>query len=271
MKNQVTLITMLLIILLGGYAIFTLMQPEPAKDLEKDTQELQEDTKIQATLFFPDRIAQHVIPEERDIQLKGKTQEEAVLLELLKGPNDPYLNTAFPENLRLLSVEVKDNIAYANFSSEMKQIQGVTGAGMATESIVYTLTELPTVNKVAILTDGEPWYLQGYEEKPQEPRPISRHIKDYPIYIDDERVRWLQQKADNGEEQWRLNPLEVAQKDGRMAGFYSTDQFQQIGIEDNVALITVQGQNGKTYILELIQPVKRGPEGIWTITDVTQK
>src|SRR5690606_30174124 len=102
-------------------------------------------------LYFADAQAQHVVPEQRRIEPgEGESLAAAAVRELLAGPEDPYLRSAFPDNARVTSVEVSDGVAYVNFAEGIN-IPGSTGETIAVRSLVYTLTDLDGVDKVQIL------------------------------------------------------------------------------------------------------------------------
>ncbi len=121
-------------------------------------QEINRDLNKQViTLYFPDEQAMYVVPEQREI-IKDKPMAEIIVEELMKGPKTPELEpTTIPEEAKLLSVEIKDRIAYVNFSRELveKHVGGSTGEMMTILPIVNSLTELPEVEKVQFLVEGK--------------------------------------------------------------------------------------------------------------------
>jgi len=123
-----------------------------------DIQQINHDLNQQVvTLYFPDEQAMHVVPEQREVN-KDKPIEETIVEELMKGPKTPGLvPTTIPEEAKLLSVEIKDKIAYVNFSRELveKHVGGSTGEMMTILPIVNSLTELPEIEKVQFLVEGE--------------------------------------------------------------------------------------------------------------------
>lgn len=123
-------------------------------DIEQINRDLNKQT---ITLYFPDEQAMYVVPEQREVS-KDKPIEEIVVQELMKGPKTPDLSsTTIPEEAKLLSVEIKDKIAYVNFSKELveKHVGGSTGEMMTILPIVNSLTELPEIEKVQFLVEGE--------------------------------------------------------------------------------------------------------------------
>lgn len=128
--------------------------PLASYDIEQINRDLNKQT---ITLYFPDEQAMHLIPEQRDV-VKDESLEVIVVKELMKGPETPGLTgLTIPNEAKLLSVEVKDEIAYVNFSRELieKHVGGSTGEMMTIVPIVNSLTELPGIKKVQFLVEGK--------------------------------------------------------------------------------------------------------------------
>ncbi|MCG0275797.1 MAG: GerMN domain-containing protein [Thermosediminibacteraceae bacterium] len=123
-------------------------------DIEKINQDLD---KVAVTLYFAGENAMYLEPEVREVQKGDKPIEQIVVEELIKGPTKPGLFRTIPEGTRLLSIEVKDGIAYVNFSKEFKENHwgGSTGEAMTINSVVNSLTELPGIEKVQFLIEGK--------------------------------------------------------------------------------------------------------------------
>jgi len=116
-----------------------------------------EEEGVEITLYFPDEQAERLRPETRLVKLDGEELPFVVVRELLKGPESPDLLASIPAAARLLAVTVRDGVAYVNFSSELRTEHwgGSTGEIMTVYSIVNSLTELPEVQRVKILVEGE--------------------------------------------------------------------------------------------------------------------
>ena len=82
---------------------------------------------------------------------------KAVIDELIKGPEDSNLYQTIPPETKLLGIQIKDKIAYVDFSEEIrtKHWGGSTGEIMTMGSIVNSLTELEGIEKVLVLIEGE--------------------------------------------------------------------------------------------------------------------
>ncbi|MBI2875151.1 MAG: GerMN domain-containing protein [Firmicutes bacterium] len=219
------------------------------------------------TLYFADFQAQFVVPEEREVSLTGsKTLPEAVMEEILAGPRDPYLTSPIPKGTRLLSLEVNNGIAYVNLSRFM--VGGTAGESMVINSIVNSMVELQGIEKVQILIEGKASDTVGGHVILEEP--IGRGpILAYPIFIDEQRVQWLQQRADDGVETWRKDPMEVARRDGRMLRFTLDTVYQELSRKDGVVILETTA-DGKSYRLELRQPVRQSDGGIWIINNIEE-
>ncbi len=113
------------------------------------------------TLYFGDQQAEYLVPEKRKIEIeKNPSAEllaEAIITKLIAGPKNQNLSPTIPAQTKLLSLSIKDNIAYVDFSEEIqtKHWGGSAGETMTITSIVDSLTELDEVDKVQILIAGE--------------------------------------------------------------------------------------------------------------------
>lgn len=114
-------------------------------------------TNTKVTLYFSDKSAMYLVPEERDITKGTETLESAIISELIKGPNDANLSRTIPEGTKLLSVSVLDGTAYVNFSKELKTKHsgGSAGETMTIYSVVNSLAVLPGIKKVQFLLEGD--------------------------------------------------------------------------------------------------------------------
>lgn len=111
---------------------------------------------IYATLYFSSPQGEELMPETRLLQIKGQNREVVVLEELIRGPNLATARRTLPPETKVIAVHVVDGVAHVNFSRELvaRYSGGSTGEKMAIMSIVYTLTELPGIEKVQLLVEG---------------------------------------------------------------------------------------------------------------------
>ncbi len=98
----------------------------------------------------------YLTPERHRIA-KTEGIARAALEELLRGrPQDEDHSTPFPKTAKVNAVVIKDAVATVDWSAEV-----LTGSGgsrveeLAIQSIVYTLTEFPTITKVRFTVEGK--------------------------------------------------------------------------------------------------------------------
>lgn len=137
------------------------VDPDPDVDEDKgDEEEIKKEQEV--NLYFAnleyietgDESLDQVKTEKRIINYEGSTLEEAVVKEIFIGPKDDDLTSPIPDTIKLLGVEVKDKIAYVDFSSE-----GLEGSSLqeslTIDQILKSLFDLDTIEKIHFLVDGE--------------------------------------------------------------------------------------------------------------------
>ncbi|TYO96142.1 GerMN domain-containing protein [Desulfallas thermosapovorans] len=79
------------------------------------------------------------------------------IYELCRGPQSQSLAATIPDGTRLLDINIKDGLCIVNFSRELvAKHSGGSGAENATVySIVNTLTQFSSINRVQILVEGQ--------------------------------------------------------------------------------------------------------------------
>jgi spore germination protein GerM len=112
---------------------------------------------VSVSLYFADQSGATLVAEQRNVQ-KVEGIGRAVIQELLKGPVQPELAEAVPQNTQLLDINIKeDGLAIVDFSKELAEglSDSSTAEKMAVYSIVNTLTQFPSVNRVQIRVEGK--------------------------------------------------------------------------------------------------------------------
>lgn len=126
-----------------------------------------DDAVIDLSLFYP-RLT------EDDFELVGVERQiddtpgvGAAALELLiEGPTQEELDSLeiedpIPKGTELLSLNIEDGVATADFSSELTDFGGGSLNVRTIEAMITeTLEQFPTVEEVVILVEGEPDQLQ---------------------------------------------------------------------------------------------------------------
>lgn len=101
-----------------------------------------------------DESLEKLIPEKRIIEYKDITLEEAIVRELIKGPESISLSTGIPPNIELIDVKVSDEIISVNLAQESLH-GGSMEEQLTLNQIIKTLLELDNVNKIQFLVNGE--------------------------------------------------------------------------------------------------------------------
>ncbi|HEY8363847.1 MAG TPA: GerMN domain-containing protein [Clostridiales bacterium] len=126
-----------------------IVEPEPKTD-EKEV-----------TLYFVnkkyietgDEKLEKLIAEKRTVRYGNMSLEEAVVRELMKGPENQELSTEIPASAKLINVEVADGTAFVNFAQE-----GLYGGSLqeifTIMQITWTFGELGNIKKTQFLIDG---------------------------------------------------------------------------------------------------------------------
>lgn len=117
------------------------------------------DTSAQAVdivAYFSDDQAEFLVAETRHVASTDNLAMAAIE-ELIKGPQEKSHYATIPSETSVLGIEIKDRIAYVNFSKELidKHWGGSAGELMTITSIVSTLTEFDDIQKVQILVEGK--------------------------------------------------------------------------------------------------------------------
>ncbi|NMB27096.1 MAG: GerMN domain-containing protein [Tissierellia bacterium] len=135
---------------------------EKEYDIIETTPKTNEKNEKEVILYFAnkeyietgDENLEQLVPEKRIVKYGDISLEEAIIKELMKGPENDKLNTVIPTTIKLINVEVSDSIAFVNFAQE-----GLYGGSMEEDftisQIVNSLLELDNVDKVQFLIDGE--------------------------------------------------------------------------------------------------------------------
>lgn len=113
---------------------------------------------VNLTVYFGDDNAEFLEKEIRRVQLSpGQSQLAAVVQELIRGPQEPGHAKTIPEGTKLLGLEVKDGVAWVNFSREIqtKHWGGSAGEILTTFSVVNSLTEFKEVKAVQFQVEGQ--------------------------------------------------------------------------------------------------------------------
>jgi len=230
----------------------------------------------QIVLYFSDADAMYLTPELREIKpASGATLPQAIIAELIKGPTESGHFATLPKTTKVLSLEERQGIAYVNLSKQFEEDYpgGTTGEFLALGSIIRSLTELPTINRVQFLIEGKKVEVlaKGHVDLSN---PAERVITFGSLEQNRSKIEALQQGADQGQNRWLLDPINVAKTEGPLHGLYVNGEYKLIsktemgaGSGTGEALIRHE-YKGMSFDIWLIQPVKTGSTGIWVINSI---
>ena len=128
----------------------------PYKEEEiKEVQPVPTEEMVEVNLYFSDSQAMYLVPEKRKIpQTPSLTRQ--VVIELIKGPENPNFYPTIPKETQVNEVYIADDIVYIDLSEEIFKNHpgGSSGELMTVYSIVNTLTEITPIRAVQILVEG---------------------------------------------------------------------------------------------------------------------
>ena len=111
---------------------------------------------VAVKVYYGAPDAEHLATESNQITKDSLLMQRAMET-LIAGPINKKLWPVLPAETKVRSVVVKDKIAQADFSAELKgkKSGGSTEEILAVSAIIYTLTEFPEVERVQILIEGK--------------------------------------------------------------------------------------------------------------------
>ena len=124
--------------------------PAQAEEPKSETQE-----QMQMKVYFANEDGTKLVAKTQPKQAGDKYT--AAINALIAGTDAKDAISMIPKGTKLRSVQVKNGVAYVDFSGELVKKFGGGSAGeiMLVGSIVNTLTEFPEVKAVQILVEGK--------------------------------------------------------------------------------------------------------------------
>ena len=106
-------------------------------------------------LYYSNSTGEGLICENRNIAYKVNVSlEQAIIENLIAGPDAKNGKSALPKNLKVLGVSTKDGICYVNLDGSFLDTIVDVSADVTVYSIVNSLCELSHVKKVQIMVNG---------------------------------------------------------------------------------------------------------------------
>lgn len=108
------------------------------------------------TLYFADKKGSSLHTETREVHYSSNISMEKLVIEhLLEGPQSQDLQSAIPEGTKLLNVSVADGVCYVSFDENFLKQNYNIDEPVVIYSIVNSLSELASINKVQISVKGD--------------------------------------------------------------------------------------------------------------------
>lgn len=118
----------------------------------------EEETRID--LYFYDQNALVFVPVSREVT-KTSNMMRTAIEELVKGPKvRSYLIRTIPKGIDI-GISTEDGKVEVNLPGELEQIAGATQSTGIINSILYTLSQFPTVDSIKFMVEGEEKYSFG--------------------------------------------------------------------------------------------------------------
>lgn len=135
-----------------GNPVGSMMATDFVESSGKDVNSYQHASLV---LYFANEKGDKLIETHSDVLYSSNlSMEKLVMEQLIKGPSSEGVYPAVPPNTKVLGVTVSDNICYLNLDSGFLE-SGLNVKGyIPIYSIVNSLAELSTVNKVQITVNG---------------------------------------------------------------------------------------------------------------------
>lgn len=111
---------------------------------------------VDLVLYFADKQGDSLVEKSYSkVYSKNVSMEKYILEQLVKGPSEDDVTRTLPSDLKIISVITKDGICYVSLDEKFLDENVDVNPEVEIYSIVNSLCELTTVNKVQISINGE--------------------------------------------------------------------------------------------------------------------
>jgi germination protein M len=159
-KKIICLIIILILVTIAtGCGLFKKEQPHEEVPQSEDNNE-QALAHLRKTVFYFVNEHNLLVPVTRDIPWVegiGRATLEGLVdsYELRSELADKGLKPSLPEGTLVLGMTIRDGLAKVDFNANFLQSPDKAAEQNAINSVVYTLTEFPSIDQVQILVDGK--------------------------------------------------------------------------------------------------------------------
>ena len=129
----------------------------PEDFVENAGEQISKSMEATITLYFSNAEGNGLVRRYRTVHYtSNESLEKTVVKQLLKGPTDTSLKSTIPSSANIISVTVVDRVCYVNMDDAFRNDQNSdVNESVVLYSIVNSLTELSTVDKVQISVNGD--------------------------------------------------------------------------------------------------------------------
>lgn len=124
--------------------------------VENPGEQINSSQKTKLTLYFSNKKGDMLIPETREVHYSSNiSMEKLVMEQLMEGPRESGLQGTIPTGTKLITITVVDSVCYVNLDEMFLNQNKEISEQVILYSIVDSLTELPSVDKVQISINGD--------------------------------------------------------------------------------------------------------------------
>lgn len=112
--------------------------------------------KMTVTLYFATQDASALVAEKREVA-KNSHPARTAIEELINGPRNPALEKVVPGSTKLKEIQIKNHVAYVDFSQALvkEHSGGSAGEILTVSAIINTLTEYSDIKRVQFMVEGK--------------------------------------------------------------------------------------------------------------------
>lgn len=124
--------------------------------VENPGEQINSSQKTTLTLYFSNKDGDLLVPETREVHYSSNISLEKLVMEqLMEGPKKSGLQSTIPAGTKLITITVVDSICYVNLDEMFLNQNKEISEPVVLFSIVDSLTELSSIEKVQISINGD--------------------------------------------------------------------------------------------------------------------
>lgn len=124
--------------------------------LENPGEQINSSQKTTLTLYFSSKDGTKLVPEKREVHYSSNISLEKLVMEqLMEGPKTKGILATVPTGTKLITITVVDGVCYVNLDETFLNQNQEISEQVVLYSIVDSLTELSSVDKVQVSINGD--------------------------------------------------------------------------------------------------------------------